>query len=163
MAILTKGQLAQRVLKILGVNTRFSEADPQEVQDVLEYLEDWMLSNNGIGRRLGYIQNSGTPDPDESSGIPDWSVMGVTMSVAMMVAPYFGKQVPQEVAMSASAGMQTINSRTIEIKPVQYPNRMARGSGNRTTYGPKYYHPADRIETFNDFLADEGDDIITSE
>lgn len=159
---MTKGELAQKILKLIGVNTRFSEATPEELQDILGYMEDWMMSHNAVGKRIGYNQADGTVDPDDEAGIPDWSVMGVTNSVAMVVAPYFEKPIHPGIQMSARIGMQTIANRTVEVQPVQYPFRMPRGHAQGSPYSPKYYHPADRIRTNNDFLTDEGDEPITS-
>ncbi|MCK5886916.1 MAG: hypothetical protein KAG70_10540 [Alcanivorax sp.] len=159
---MTKGQLAQKILMLLGVNTRFSEASPEEQQDVLGYMEDWMLSNSAVGKRIGYNQADGTLDPDDEAGIPDWAVMGVTYSVAQIVAPYFDKPVHPSITQTAALGMQTIAARTIEAQPVQYPHRFPRGHAQGSPYAPKYYHPADRIRTNNDFLTDAGDEPITS-
>ena len=159
---MTKGELAERILRMLGVNTRFSEATPDEIQDVLRYTEDWMASNSAIGRRIGWSESSDdSPDPDDETGIPNWSTMGVTASIALMVAPYFGKEASPTIARTAALGMSTISARTVEVQDVQYPRRMPRG-GNSSLYGNKFYQPADRIQTSNDFLSDEGDDPITS-
>lgn len=158
---MTKGELAQRILKILGVNTRTSEASPEEVQDILEIAEDWLLSNNAIGRRLGYVQSGDVPDPEDESGLPSWSILGVSNSVAMAAASYFGKSINPSIQMNAASGMQTIMSKTVEVQEVQYPARMPRGH-TYSPWGPKYYDPTDRIITSNDYLSDEGDDPITS-
>lgn len=157
---MTKGELASKILKIIGINTRFSEATPEEVQDTLGYLEDWMLANNAIGRRLGYNQ-SGELNPEDESGVPDWAVMGVTWSVAIMAAVHFGKQALPDMYRFAGQGMATIAAKTIEAQPVQYPSGFPRGQAQGTAYGPKYYHPTDRIVTGGDFLTDEGDEPIT--
>lgn len=163
MAQLTKGEVAQRILKLIGVNTRFSSASPEEIQDTLQYTEDWLLANNAIGRRLGYVQSSGIPKPEEESGLPDWSIMGVTNSIASYIAPYFDKQPHPDVAVNAAIGMQTIADETVDIATIQYPNRMPLGQGNRTTYGQHYYRKTDRIATDGDFLEDDGSEIITSD
>lgn len=159
---MTKGELAQRILKILGINTRTSEASPEEVEDMLLYIEDWMSANSAIGRRIGFYLATGVPDPDDEAGIPNWAVMGVTNSVAKMVAPYYGKPADPTIISNAAAGMQTISARTVEVQCVQYPRNMPRGTGNKTPYGPNYYRQEDRIRTFNDYLTDEGDEPITS-
>lgn len=158
---MTKGELAQKILKLIGVNTRFSEASPEEQQDVLGYMEDWMLSHSAVGKRIGYNQGDGTVNPDDEAGIPDWAVMGVTYSVAMIVAPYFDKPIHPAIAQTAAMGMQTIANMTVEALPVQYPNRMPRGHAQGGPHAPKYYHPANRIRTNNDFLT-EGDEPITT-
>ena len=161
---MTKGDLANRILKLLGVNTRLSEADPTEVADTLIYLEDWMLANDAVGRRIGWIQAADTsnPDPAEDAGIPDWAVMGVTNSAALYMAPYFEKQPNPLLQKHAALGMQTITNKTVEIQTVQYPGRFPRGHANDNTYGPKYYHPENRIVTHQDYLTDEGDEPITT-
>lgn len=161
---LTKGAIAQRILKMIGLNSRFTDASPEQVEDVLNYLEDWMNASNGIGTRLGYIQSNENPDPGEESGIPNWAVMGVTNAVAIMVCPYFDRAVHPSIVTNAAAGMRAIEARTIEMAEVQYPNRMPVGTGNRASvFGAKFYQPTDRIRTAGDFLSDIGDDIITSD
>lgn len=162
MAELTKGEVGQKILRLIGVNTRFSEASPEEMQDVLGYMQDWLLANNAVGRRLGYNISSGSPDPAEDSGLPDWSIMGITNSVAEYVAPYFEKQIHPSIPVNAAIGMQTITDETIEIATIQYPNKMPLGQGNRTTYGQRYFKKQDRISTDGDFLSDEGGSIITT-
>ncbi len=162
MAELTKGEIGQKILRLIGVNTRFSEASPEEMQDVLGYMEDWLLANNAVGRRLGYEISSGAPDPASDSGLPNWSIMGITNSVAEYVAPYFEKQVHPSIPVNAAIGMQTITDETVEIATIQYPNKMPMGQGNRTTYGQRYFRKNDRISTDGDFLSDDGGSIITT-
>lgn len=108
------------------------------------------------------VISSGAPDPNEESGLPDWSIMGVTNSVAEYVAPYFEKQIHPSIPINAAIGMQTIADETVEIATIQYPNRMPLGQGNRTTYGQHYYRKDDRISTDGDYLSDDGGDIITT-
>lgn len=157
---MTKGELANRVLTLLGVNTRTSSAGPEEIDDTLRHLEDWMLANNAVGRRIGWAAST-NPEPDDESGISDWAVMGVSNSMAIYMAPYFEKPVHQSIMMNAALGMQTITMMTVEVQPTQYPGRFPRGMANQCPVGPKYYHPTDRISTGGDFLTDEGDDPIT--
>jgi len=159
---MTKAELADRILRAIGVNTRTSSANPAEIQDTLKMAEDWLLSNNAVGRRLGYIVSDGDPDPAEETGLPDWSILGITYSVAEMACTYFQTDYTASMARLAMAGMQTITNRTVEIQSVQYPSRFPRGAGNNTTYGPKFYHPANRVVTHQDFLTDEGDSPVTT-
>jgi hypothetical protein len=147
---------------LLGINTRTSSASPEEIEDVLNHTEDWMMSNDGIGTRIGWVQNGETPDPSEESGLPDWSIMGVVNSMACYVAPYFEKAVNPQLVMNAALGMQTILTKTVETQNVQYPYGFPRGQANQQPWGIDYYYPVDRIETGNDFLTDEGDDPVTT-
>lgn len=161
---ITKGKLAERIHKALGLNSRFTDAEPDQVLDTLNTVNDWMSTENGVGRRLGWNSNDpNTPaNPDEETGIPDWAIQGVVYSCAILVASYFDKQPSQAIYSAAAQGMQTIAARTIEYQEVQYPNRMPLGQGNRSPYGSTYYRQADRIRTDNDFLKDEGGEVITS-
>lgn len=146
----------------MGVNTRLSEASPEEIEDTINHTQDWMLSNNAIGRRLGWVIHDGTPDPDQDSGIPNWADMGVVNSMAIYLAPYFNKPIHPSWQINAGIGMQTISSRTVEVQNIQYPAGFPRGKANTRPYGPKYYHPDNRIVTGGDYLTDEGDDPITT-
>lgn len=159
---MTKEQLAQRILKLIGINSRFSEAEPHEIQDTLRYTNDWMMSLNGIGARLGWSSDDGEPDPSADTGLPDWAVLGVTNSVALLMCPFFDKQPHPMLFANKATGMNTIISRTIDNQRIQYPSTMPRGTGNRTLYGNRYYRPVDRIETEGDFLQDSGGEVITS-
>jgi len=142
------------------VNTNFTEATPEETQDVLKYTEDWFSQNSAIGRRVSWYSED-NPDPASETGLPSWAVRGAVASVAVDVAPYFGKEASQSTRAMAASGMQTINARTISTQRVKYPNRMPLGQGNGSTYGGKYYEYYDNIQTFNDFLEDDGGEEIT--
>ena len=159
---MTKEELANRILTAIGVNARTSEATPEEVQDTLKMAEDWLLSNNAIGRRLGYIVSDGIPDPNEETGLPDWSVLGVVYSVAELACTYFEKQYTPSMQRIAAQGMQTIANKTVELQDVQYPRRFPRGMSQGSPFAPKYYHPDNRIVTGGDYLTDEGDEPITT-
>ncbi len=161
MATKTKGELAELVAKYLGISSRTSSATPEEIQDIIDYMDSWAAAQNAIGRRIGY--SFASKDPNTESGIPDWAEQGVWASVAVMMCPYFEKTASPELNAMARAGMNTIYDETIELQEVQYPNRMPVGTGSRwNTYGPRYYRKSDRISTDGDFLEDEGGDVITS-
>lgn len=161
---ITKAKLADRIHKALGVNTRFTEATPEQVIDTLNTVNDWMNSENGIGNRLGWVETPADedPNPSEETGLPPWAVFGVTYKCAILVSIYFDKAPSQLVISSAANGMRTIEARTSSVLATRYPSTMPRGSGNKTPYGPNYYLYDDRIKTSNDFLQDEGGDPITS-
>jgi len=159
---ITKGTLANRILRLIGVNTRFVEAAPEQVIDVLHYVDDWMMANDGMGRRLGWPQND-EPDPDTLTNLPNWAVMGVTNSVAVYVCPYFEKQIHPSLMINSAIGMQTISDNTVSNSTIQFPNTMPLGQGNRTTYGQRYYRKDDRISTEGDFLEDDSDSIIITD
>ncbi len=159
---MTKAELANRILTAIGVNARTSSATQDEVQDTLKMAEDWLLSNNAIGRRIGYIVSDGEPDPSEETGLPDWAVLGVVYSVAEMACSYFEKQYTPSMMRIAAQGMQTIANRTVELQDVQYPRRFPRGHANGSPYAGAYYYPENRIVTHNDYLTDEGDDPVST-
>ena len=159
---ITKARLADRIHKALGINSRFTEADPSQVVDTLNSVNDWMNSNGGLGIRLGWVETpeDEDPNPNEESGIPAWAVQGVVYSCAALVAPYFDKEPSQLILKYASDGMQTIMARTAYIQRVNYPSTMPLGTGNKSPYGPNYYRYCDPIQTSGDFLEDEGGDLI---
>lgn len=157
---MTKRELANRILTLLGVNTRTSSAGSQEINDTLMHLEDWMLANNAVGRRIGWV--TGTSDPDEDAGIPDWSVMGVVNSMAIYMAPYFDKMVHPSIVANAALGMQAIMNETIEVQEMQFPAGFPRGQAASQPWGPQYFYPENRVVTGGDYLTDEGDDPVVT-
>ena len=62
---MTKNQLANQILTLLGINTRLSSAEPEEIEDTLRHTQDWILAQNAMGRRIGWVVNGDTPDPAE--------------------------------------------------------------------------------------------------
>lgn len=159
---MTKNQLANQILTLLGINTRLSSAEPEEIEDTLRHTQDWILAQNAMGRRIGWVVNGDTPDPAEESGLPNWAIMGVVNSMAVYLAPYFGKVASQETVLNAGIGMQTITNMTVEVQPVQYPLIMPRGQVNSQPWGPDYYYPENRVVTGGDYLTDEGDDPVVT-
>jgi len=156
---ITKGELANRILRLMGVNTRFVEAAPEQVIDTLKYVDDWMMANDGMGRRLGWAQED-EPNPDTPTNLPNWAIMGVSNSMAVYMCPFFEKQIHPSLMINSAIGMQTISDNTISNTPIQFPNTMPLGQGNRTTYGQRYYTKDDRISTEGDFLLDDSDSIV---
>lgn len=157
-----KKTLAKRILTLMGINTRLSAASPEEIQDVLGHTNDWMMAQNGIGKRIGWVINGETPDPEEDSGVPDWAVMGIVNSMAIYLAPYFEKAVHPSWISNASVGMQTISNKTVEIQQVQRPRYFPRGSVNSGPWGNRTYQQENRIVTDGDYFTDSGDDPITT-
>lgn len=146
----------------MGINTRTSSADPEEIEDTLNHVQDWMLSNNSVGRRIGWVVNGATVDPDEDAGIPDWAVMGVVNSMAVYLAPYFEKAIHPSWLTNAALGMQSIANNTVELQNSQYPAGFPRGQATTQPWGPKYYYPDNRVVTGGDYLTDEGDDPVVT-
>ena len=159
---MTKRYLANLILTLLGINTRTSSATPEEIEDTIKHMQSWMYSNNGIGRRIGWVDNGTNVDPDDEAGIPDWAEMGVVNSMAIYLAPYFEKPSKIEWVKFAAEGMQTIAARTLEIQSVQYPAGFPRGQAQCSPYGPKYYYPENRVVTGNDYLDDEDNDPVVT-
>jgi hypothetical protein len=161
---ITKGELANRIHKALGVNSRFTEASPDQVIDTLNTVNDWMNSENGIGRRLGWIETAqgDDPDPGEETGLVSWAVLGVVYNCALLVAAYFEKQPSQLVYKGAQSGMQTISARTAFTQRVRYPSTMPKGHANSSPWGPNYYNYCEPIQTSGDFLEDDGGELVVS-
>lgn len=161
MATKTKGQIAELAAKQLGISTRTKEASPEEIQDIVDFMESWAASTNAIGMRVGYTFEE-NPKSTTESGIPNWAERGFWSSIAVEMCPYFGRQATAEMIKAQRSGLQTITNETVMVKEYQYPERMPTGSGDPyRVYGQRYYRNADRIRTDGDFLEDEGGDTIT--
>lgn len=162
MATKTKGQLAEMAARALGVSTRTKSASPEEIQDIIHFMESWAAATNAVGKRVGYSFED-EPSADTESGIPNWAEQGFWASTAVLMCPYYNKQSSAELIKAQMQGMQTITNETVMVKEYQYPDRMPVGSGDPyRIYGHRRFPKTDPIRTDGDFLEDEGGDTITS-
>lgn len=151
---MTKGELAQDALGMIGVNTRTSDANAEELQATIRTMDRFLRSQSARSIQLGYDYSS--QDPTTDSLLPAWAEQWVVASVAKLMCPFFGTNATPELMQAIAAGKLTIDQRTIQIPKVQAPRGMPLGTGY-APYGCTRAYPAERLEGDDgQFL--EGDD-----
>lgn len=147
---ITKGDLVIRALKMLGVVDSITSADPEEIQDGLEYLDSMAAEWENHGIRIGYIMPAeGIPTmPDDESGLSDTKVLGVAANLAVNMAPMLGREAQQTVKSRAKLFYDGLFS--VELPQRQSDPMMPTGSGN--CYLGAHQVPDDDITIENDGL-----------
>lgn len=158
--MITKGDIVTTALRWAGISSSGSLLKPkaQAVDNSLFDLEDLMALLDGQGIRLGYM--FADPDigplPDDDSGIPDWSKVGVCASLAEFMLMSRDLPVTNGVLMRKSQGMDVIQALTHTVPKLNRRNDMPTGAGyKRTTTGRFYIEPP-----IDDPLTTDDGDII---
>ena len=107
------------------------QATPNDVALALDRLEDLAEELRSINICIGYNFEE-EPDPNSLTNVKRKFKSMLEANLAVRLLSDFGKQIPQSLAMLASATLSTASSITASesIQEVQYPRRMPLGSGN---------------------------------
>lgn len=136
----TKQQLIEQALNEIGKNPDIFNISPDDFERCLRTLDSMMASWNNRGIRLGYALPSG-PDNSEldtDSGVPDWANEAIYMTLAVRIAPSFGKTLSQQTMMAARTAFATLPNRASFPPEQQFRNGLPSGAGNKPERTPNY-------------------------
>lgn len=126
----TKIQLIDDALAEIRISGLTSQPDNEDVKLALGRLESMMSELNiDLGFRFESV-----PNPNTSSGIPDFANYAISLLLAGRLAPLYGKVPP-----NAGAALSQLYNRTARPTRVAYPSRMPLGMGNRQIYSNLYH------------------------
>ncbi len=144
----SKRQLVDEAFGEIAMQGYEFDISPEEQQTALRRLDSMMATWEAKGIRIGYAFPSGPDDSDldTDSGLPDGAIEAVYSSLAVRIAPGFGKQVSSDTKTAAKDGYATLL--WIAAQPIeqQLPNTLPRGAGNkpwRNTSSPFFPVPSD--------------------
>lgn len=124
----TKRQLIERAFAELAVKGQAFDIEPEEYELARARMDSIVATWEGRGIRLGY--NSGG-DVDSASGIPDMSAEALFCTLAVRIAPGFGKQVSVETKAAAAAGLNLLLIEAARPREQQFSNTVPRGAGTK--------------------------------
>ena len=129
----TKRQFVEQAFDEIGLAGYVYDLTPEQMQSALRKLDSMMALWNGEGIRLGYPLPSspGTSSLDDESGVPDSANEAIYASLAVRIAPGFGKTVMPDTKKSAYNGYQVLLSRATMPQEKQLPGTMPSGQGNK--------------------------------
>jgi hypothetical protein len=123
----TAEYVVKKVLDMLVVGASEASIPAVDAQNVIDYMNDYMLSIDATGIKLGYTEVNSLGD---TVTVPAGAIRGVIANVAMLVAPSYDVQISQGLALQAKAGQKAMLRLGSGIGPTQYPSTLPRGSGN---------------------------------
>jgi len=134
-ATTTKRAVIEMAYEELALAGYAFDQTPDELFTALRRLDALMAmwEGPGVGIDLGYNAPAiiGGGDLDEASGIPDWALQPVVISLALRIMPTIGKTMSAETRAALAAGMQALRNGGTRIPERALPVNTAWGSGNR--------------------------------
>lgn len=135
----TKQQLVQEAFAEIAMAGYTFDLNPEEMETGLRRLDTMLATWNGKGIRLGYPLPS-SPDTsslDQDSNLPDMAIEAVYLSLAISMAPGFGKMVTQDTRIRAKQAYDSLIARAAMPPEQQFRSGLPRGAGGKSWRGAR--------------------------
>ena len=134
----TVSQLAKASLQRILVQASEADLEPDEYQDFIFAMNNYMLALDAEGVTLGYTEVSGLGD---DVTIPVGALRGLIANMAIEVSPDYNGTISQGLVIAAAEGLKVMRRLGQSITPTRYPSTLPIGSGNEGChYGGLYSH-----------------------
>ncbi len=123
----TVAQVAKASLQSILVQASEAPLEPDEFQDFIFALNNYMNALAAKGVNLGYTVVSNLAD---EVTVPPGALTGIIANMAIQSVPYYGGIVTPELALTAREGMHAMRQLGQIITPTRLPPTLPIGSGN---------------------------------
>ena len=144
----TVEQVAKAALQKILVQASEAELQPDEYQDIIFTMNNFMTALDADGYSLGYTVVSSLGD---TVTIPAGALRGLIYNLAVEAAPEYGGVVTPECAAIAKTSLATMQRLGQYVPTSSYPGDLPIGSGNE---GAGYRYSAFYQESEADILAE---------
>jgi hypothetical protein len=129
----TKRQFISAAFEEIGLASYVFDLSPEQLESALHRLDAMMADWNAKGIRLAYPIPSSPQDSDldEETNVPDSAYEAIICSLAIRLAPRFGKAVMIETKTTAKQGYDILLQRATFPIEQQLPSTMPSGAGNK--------------------------------
>jgi hypothetical protein len=129
----TKQQFISAAFEEIGLASYVFDLQPEQLESALRRLDAMMADWNAKGIRLGYPLPSSPQDStlSEETLVPDSAYEAIICSLAIRLAPSFGKQVMVETKTTAKQGYDILLQRATFPLEKQLPATTPAGAGNK--------------------------------
>lgn len=135
----TVSQVAKASLQKILVQASEADLEPDEYQDFIFAMNNWMASLQSQSIDIGYTPVSNLSD---EITVPDGAVLGIISNMAIQVSPDYGGDISPALIGQAQEGMKTIRRLGQLSSQTKRPSTLPIGSGNddnSTGLTSKYY------------------------
>lgn len=123
----TVAQVAQAALREIIVQGDSSPLEPEEYQDFMFAMNNYMTMLDAQGVALGYTLVNNLADPVT---IPNGALVGLIKNMALQMAPQFGRTAPPELVIQAAAAENVMRMIGSPQLFTYLPSTLPIGSGN---------------------------------
>ncbi len=131
----TKRDIINQAFDEIGLAGYVFDLQPQQVESALRRLDAMMATWNAKGIRLGYPLPSsvGDSDLDQEANVPDDALEAMHLSLAVRLAPGYGKTVSPDTKAMATSAYKGLLARSAAPIEMQLDNMsVPAGQGNKT-------------------------------
>ena len=123
----TVAQVAKAALQRILVQASEAALEPDEYQDFIFAMNNYMAQLDAQGISLGYTEVS---DLGDTVTIPTGALRGLIANMAIEVSPDYGGVVSDGLVLAARQGLQTMRTIGQRIRASALPSTLPLGSGN---------------------------------
>jgi len=136
--VATVAQVAKASLQRILVQASEADLEPDEYQDYLFALNNYMLALDAGGIALGFTE---VTDLGDDVTVPTGALRGIIANMAIEVAPDYSGVITPGLIEAASAGMEVMRKLGQIVVSSAYPSTLPVGSGNgvSVTDGSNFY------------------------
>jgi hypothetical protein len=129
----TKRQFVEEAFAELGMASYTFDLSPQQLDACLRRLDTMMATWNARGIRLGYPLPSSPQDSDldTDTQVPDSANEAIITSLAIRLAPQYGKTVSLDTRTTAKQAYDTLLARAAFPIEQQFPRTLPMGAGQK--------------------------------
>lgn len=129
----TKRQIIEMAYEECSLSGYEFDVSPDEIFTGLRKLDALMAEWRASDKDLNYNAPAtfGDGDLEDYAGIPDAAISGVSISLAMSIAPQMGKAMKPESKQRLASGMQVIRAMCARVRDVGWARGTVSGAGNR--------------------------------
>ena len=137
----TVEQVANASLKLILAQAADAPLEPDEYNDYIFALNNWMLAMDASGIHLGYTAVDSLSD---IVTVPDGALLGIIANVAIDVAPSYSGKVMPALVLSAKTGLGIMRKLGSRVIPSHFPSTLPIGTGNQDNgFGHSKFYPGD--------------------
>ena len=130
----TAAQVIKASLQRILVQASEADLEPDEYQDAIFAMNNFMMSLDADGVHLGYTQVKNLGD---DITIPVGALRGLIANLAIEISPDYSGTITDALASSAKLGLDVMRKIGQSIPVSSFPSTLPTGSGN--DYGENYH------------------------
>jgi hypothetical protein len=129
----------------IGLKTAEVDLEAFEFQQILDEMNDMLSVWADRGLTPAFVKVSNSTD---TVNIEDSAVSAAKNNLAINIAPSFDKLITPALAKIAADTLQALQSSTVFLKRINYPDTLPMGSGNNCTDYDERFFPANLENNF---------------